>query len=663
MAILDDLGQALGVLLTVEHLAHLFGGVLLGLIIGVLPGLGGIVGLSLLLPFLYGMDPTGALAMLIGLVAVVSTSDTFTSVMMGIPGSSGSQATIMDGFPLAKQGQAARALSAAFSASMIGGVCGAAVLTVLILVARPLILMFSSAELFMLTVLGLSMVGVLSGNNVAKGLASCGIGLLFGALGASPATGEFRMQFGIEYLADGIPLVVIGLAMFAVPEIVDLLRQDRAIARGAKLGHGWFTGIRDTWRNIGLVLRCSGIGAAIGALPGLGGSVVDWIAYGHVVQVARDKSRFGKGDIRGVLAPESANNAKEGGALVPTLLFGIPGSGAMAIFLGGMVLIALEPGPRMVEQQLDLTYVIVWSLALANVLGAGVCFLISGLVARLTTIRYALLAPFMVMVISFAAFQATRQIGDLIAMFAVGLFAILMKRFGWSRPAFLIGFVLSANSETYLYQAIQFYGFDFALRTGVLIIAALTVLSVWAGMRSVPTGQTDAKDQAESRATDLRPQMAFAALIAAIFVIGILDGLRHAFLAAVFPVAVGAVMILPVLWVFVTLARGKVASTANYDHEVQGEHAGRTDVTGLMHYIWWLGGFLAACMLVGFFIAIVLFFIVFLRVKANASWARIGVLTVCGVGLITSISWFMVLDFPGGLLQNHYYHYLPWPLR
>jgi putative tricarboxylic transport membrane protein len=658
--ILSDLSQAFVSLFTVDHMAHLAAGVLLGLLIGILPGLGGIVGLSLLLPFLYGIDPTSALAMLIGMVAVISTSDTFTSVMMGIPGSSGSQATVMDGFPLAKQGQAARALSAAFTASLIGGVFGAIVLSVVVLVARPVILAFTSAELFMLTVLGLSMVGVLSGNSLPKGLASCGLGLLFGVLGAAPANSELRMAFGINYLFDGLPLVVIGLSMFAVPEIVDLLRQDRAIAGATKLGYGWLRGLADVWRNIWLVLRCSGVGCMIGALPGLGGSVVDWIAYGHVVQTARDKSQFGQGDIRGVLAPESANNAKEGGALIPTLLFGIPGSGAMAVFLGGMVLIGLEPGPRMIEQRLDLTYVIVWSLALANVIGAGICFLISGWVAKLTTIRYALLAPFMVMVISFAAFQTTRQLGDLVALFVVGLLGIFMKRFGWSRPAFLIGFVLAPNSEVYLYQAVQFYGPQFLLRPGVLIIAAVILVSMWAGARRMPSGTGEAQERPPARATDVRPQLAFVGAVVLAFVIAVYDGLQHAYLAAIFPVTVGVTMLIPGLWVLAALARGGSDNPANYDHEVEGEHVGRPGVVGLWHYVWWLLGFLAGCIAAGFFIAIVVFFIVFLRLKAQASWLRIAVLTAAGVGLISAISWIMVLDFPQGLLQDFFD--LPWPI-
>ncbi|HSA81167.1 MAG TPA: tripartite tricarboxylate transporter permease, partial [Geminicoccaceae bacterium] len=389
--------SALLTVLSGWHLLYMLLGVLVGLVVGILPGLGGIAGMAILLPFIYGMEPVSALGMLIGLVAVIPTGDTFTSVMMGIPGSSASQATVLDGFPLAKKGEAARALSAAFFSSMLGGLFGALVLTVAILVARPLILAFSSAELFMMAVFGLSMVAVLAGKNLAKGVAAAGLGLIIGSIGDAPATGEFRMTLGIDYLYDGVPLVVVAMGMFAVPEIIDLLKRGRAIAETYALGGGWAKGFSDVLRNPGLVLRCSGIGCVVGALPGLGGSVVDWIAYSHVLQTTRDRSNFGKGEIRGVIAPESANNACQGGALIPTLLFGIPGSGSMAVFLGGMILIGIQPGVTMVDTRLDLTYAIIWSLALANVFGAGICALLARQVARLTALPFVYLAPFMIM--------------------------------------------------------------------------------------------------------------------------------------------------------------------------------------------------------------------------------------------------------------------------
>ncbi len=667
---LDTLITSLLTVLSMQHILYLAGGVFLGLMIGIFPGLGGIAGLSLLLPFLYGMDPISALAMLVGLVAVIPTSDTFTSVLMGIPGSSASQATVLDGFPMAKRGHAARALAAAFTASLFGGLFGALMLTVFVLIARPLILAFGSAELFMLTLLGLSMVGVLAGNSLVKGISACGIGLLLGSLGAAPATGEYRMSFDSTYLMDGIPLVVVGLGIFAIPEIIDLLRQNRAIAEAAALGSGWVEGFKDVIRHKWLSIRCAVLGTLIGALPGLGGSVVDWIAYGHAVQTtkAKDKPEFGKGDVRGVIAPESANNAKEGGGLIPTLLFGIPGSGSMAVFLGGMVLIGLEPGPAMVGAELSTTYTIVWSLALANVIGAGSCLLMSKWVARLTLIPYALMAPFMLMVICFAAFQATRSLGDLVALLAIGVLGVLMKRFDWPRPAFLIGFVLAGGMETYLYQAVQFDGWSFLTKPGVMIIAAITVLSIYFAVRSKPgdkqedsaTRDTENAEPLRLRATNLRPQIVFAIAVVAMFGYGLYDALQHSFLGGVFTAGLCAVMLAMSLIVLFKLLRGKQDDAVNFDNEVEAGYNTDTSITSLPHYVYWLTGLVLGCYLFGYLIAIGLFFVIFLLLKARTSVIKTLSLTGAALAFLVVLSHLMVLDMPRGLLQEVVQ--LPWPL-
>ena len=230
---MDVFVDALTTLLSGAHLFYLCVGVLLGLVVGILPGLGGTAGLALVLPFVFGMEPSYALAMMIGLQSVTTTSDTFPSVLMGIPGTSGSQATVVDGFPMSKKGEAARALGAAFSASLFGGVFGAAVLSVAIFAAIPIILAMGFGEQMMLIILALTMVGMLTGTHAVKGLAACGIGLMIGALGSAPVTGVDRLTFGTEYLIDGMPLVIVGLGMFAMPEIVDLMRRRSRFPRAA----------------------------------------------------------------------------------------------------------------------------------------------------------------------------------------------------------------------------------------------------------------------------------------------------------------------------------------------------------------------------------------------------------------------------------------------
>ena len=426
---LPALSDAWGLILQPTVLGYLLLGVTMGIAIGIFPGLGGIAGLSLILPFMFGLDPIYGLSLMIGMVAVVPTSDTFASVLMGIPGSSASQATVLDGFPMAKKGLAARALSAAFASSLFGGIVGALFLTVFILVARPIVLEFKSPELLMVSVFGLSMVGILAGRVALKGIVAAGIGMLVATIGEGPFNGELRMSsYDFPYLADGLKLVIVGLGIFAVPEIIALLRKDKAISDKSSLGAGWLEGIKDWWQNRWLSARCAIIGVIVGVIPGLGGSVVDWIAYGHTVQTTKDKSKFGTGDIRGVIGPESSNNAKEGGGLVPTLLFGIPGSGSMAIFIGALSLLGsgeLEVGQVMLKDNLNYTYAIVWLLALANIFGTILCIALSGQIAKITTIRFVLIAPFVFMIISFAAFQSGQNLMDLGALFAIGFLGIM----------------------------------------------------------------------------------------------------------------------------------------------------------------------------------------------------------------------------------------------
>lgn len=657
----DAMLTALANLFTLEYFGFMMVGVTVGLVVGILPALGGIAGMSLLLPFIYGMDVTPALGMLMGMVAVIPTADTFSSVLMGIPGSSSAQATILDGFPMAKRGEAARALSAAFSASFIGGLFGALILSVFVLIARPLILSFGAAELFMLSIFGLSMVGILSGKSIAKGVAACAVGLAFGAVGAAPATGEYRMDFDTLYLSTGLQLTIVGLGLFAIPEIIDLLRSGGTIAEGGKLGKGWATGIRDTLRNFGLTLRCSGIGALLGCIPGMGGSVIDWIAYGHVVQSSKDKSQFGRGDVRGVIAPESANNAKDGGALVPTLLFGIPGSGSMAIFLAGMILLGLQPGPSMVTRDLHLTYTIVWSLAIANVIGTALCVLLSPGIARLTTVRFPVIAPFMIMTISFAAFQATRSLQDLVTLVALGCVGVLLRRFGWSRPAFLIGFVLAIQSERYLYQAVQFDGWTFFRQPIVLVIAMLIAATIFFAIRSrgEEGGVLNPEGSAElAKATDVRPQIAFAIAVFTAFVYVIWEVSDLNFLGRVFPLWAAGAGALATSVLLINLLRLKEASPANFDSETASREG---SLGGAWYFMGWIAGLVVLTALLGFFLAITIFFVAFLRAVAKTSWVHTLLLAAGALAGLLILAQSLYLVFPGGVLQSQIS--LPWPLR
>ena len=666
LAALPALGEAFSLILHPTQIMYLIIGVVLGLSVGVFPGLGGIAGLSLVLPFMFGMDPVSGLALMVGLVAVVPTSDTFASVLMGIPGSSASQATVLDGFPMARKGEAARALSAAFASSLFGGLLGATVLTFFILIARPLVLSFGTPEMLMITILGLSMVAILAGRLPLKGLAAACMGLLVGTIGEAAAGGGLRMStYDIPYLIDGVTLVIVGLGIFAIPEIVSLLRQDGSIARNASLGAGWMRGVRDWFANIWLSVRCSVIGVLVGVIPGLGGSVVDWIAYGHTVQSTKDRSKFGSGDVRGVIGPESSNNAKEGGGLVPTLIFGIPGSGSMAVFLGGLALLGIDAGPQLITNDLSTTYTIVWSLALANVVGAGLCIALSGGIAKLTTIRFTLLAPFLFMMIAFAAFQSRQSLGDLVALFSVGILGIFLRRFDWSRPAFLIGFVLSYQAENFANQAHQIASFRF--RRGwmdgleyifspiVLGILLVTVISIVVGLRQarqiLPEGNV-----ATGRK---RAPMVFLLLMLAYAVTAWVNAWMLRLTSdKIFPMTVATVGIIALCILLIRMMRAPESDPVFADRETGGEDAEAPH--GLWTTLAWFAALLVLSALFGFIIALALFMVAFFRFRAGLGWARTLILSGLGIAGMCFIAGTLNRDFPPGLLQE--FVRLPWPL-
>ncbi len=454
-------------------------GVAIGLAIGIIPGIGSTVGFALLLPFIFGMDPYAGMALLLGMSSITATSDSITSILFGVPGTIGAAATILDGYPMAGKGEAARALGAAFFASMLGGLFGAVALTLSLPIARPLMSLLGAPEFFMLSLMGICMVGVLSARRPIRGIIAAGLGIMLASIGPSTAVQCERYTFGQTYLMDNIPLVVVALGLFGIPETVDMIIKGTSIAAVPKLGKGIFQGIKDVLHNWSILLRCSLLGTYIGFLPGLGGSVASWFAYGHVVQTSKDKENFGKGDVRGVIAPECANNAERGGSLIPTLLFGIPGSTAMAFLLVAFLILGIRPGPDMLAKNLPITFTIIWSLALANVIAAIMCCFLVRPMALLTTVRIQYIAPFILMILILGAFQSTRQWGDMIGLLALGLLGWFMKRLEWPRPPLLVGFVLAGIAEKYLWISAQLYGLGWLLHPWVIVIAILTVVSIF----------------------------------------------------------------------------------------------------------------------------------------------------------------------------------------
>src|SRR5215213_9623027 len=573
-------GKALVALLEPQRMMFLMLGCMMGLILGIVPGIGGLAGTAMLLPFTFGMDPYSAFAMLLGLGATTATGDPIPAVLFGVPGGAASAATVLDGFPMAKRGEAGRALSAAYMSSMMGGIFGAMLLAVSIPILRPVMLYLGSPELLAFSVLGISMVAVLSGSAPLRGVAAGCLGIMIAMIGSDPQTGTLRWTFNSLYLWDGLPLTPLLLGIFALPELCDLLIARTTIAKEIdkkNIYKGQWQGVKDCFDNWWLIVRCSWIGGGIGSIPGISASVVDWLAYGHALKTERGAHEtFGKGDVRGVIASESSNNAKEGGALVPTVAFGVPGSATMAILLGAFLIHGLVPGPDMLTKNLSITYAMVWSVALANILGAGLCYAFSPQFAKLATLRYTLILPAVLGIVYIGAFEATRSWGDLFALLFFGLLGWLMKQFKWPRPPLVLGVVLGDTIERYLFISVERYGVSWFARPVVAILFLMAFFGlirpflqdvrIHGGLRKMLSG---------FGAPRFHPAQLFTMFVICVIIGALIAAQGWGFKAQIVPVIVGFVALLAAsLSLFNDMCRKpddvRVESIAEHEqHEVE----------------------------------------------------------------------------------------------
>lgn len=455
----------------------------IGMFFGAVPGLGGKLGIVLLIPLVFGMDMTSGAVFLLAMHAVVHTGGSVPSILFGVPGTGPDAATIMDGYPMAQKGQAGRALGASLGASGLGGAIGAIVLAVIIPVLAPVVLAFSPAEFFLLAILGITFIAALSGDSLIKGVIIGAFGLMLAFVGMDPQTGVTRFAFGQLFLWDGLDLITAILAMFAVPEMIALGVKGGSVSMVSKEAARYSTrdivdGIVDVFRHWWLSLRTSVIGALIGMIPGLGGDAASWICYGHAVQSSKRPERFGKGAVEGVIAPETANNSKEGGSLLPTLFFGVPGSSGMAILLGAFVMLGIQPGPQMIVENLDLVWTLIWALVISNVLAVFMFLAVARWVGLLAFMRGGLLIPFVFVLVFLGSYLSHSAWENMVVIAVFGLLGYGLKETGWPRPPFVIGLVLGPIAEVSLHQALAIWGPAFLLRPLSIVFIALIVASV-----------------------------------------------------------------------------------------------------------------------------------------------------------------------------------------
>lgn len=451
-------------------------GIVLGFVVGILPGIGSAGAVALMLPFIFSMSPVEAFAFLLGMYAVTATTGDITSILFGVPGEVVSTATIIDGHPMAKHGEAGRALGAALMSSLVGAIIGAFSLAAAIPIVTPLVLSFKSPEFFALALLGIAFLAALSGDNKLKGVLAGGLGLLLSTIGLDYQENIERYTFGLVNLWEGLGLIAAAVGLFAVPEIVELWIKGTSIAEAqvGKLGGVW-QGVKDTFIHLGVTFRCSMIGTFFGLVPGVSAALSQWVSYAHAVQSASDRSRFGKGDVRGVLGPGAANNSGIGAAMIPTVAFGVPGSATTAILLGAFIIQGLQPGPKMLTEHLSLTFSMVWLIVISNIITVSFCLLFLSQLAKITQIRGSLLIPSLFMLVFLAGYANTNSYFAMTITLAFGVIGVIMVENGWPRPPLVLGLVLGSLVERNLFISYEIYGLAFLLRPIVVVTFAIAL--------------------------------------------------------------------------------------------------------------------------------------------------------------------------------------------
>lgn len=481
-AFASGLGQ-----LTVEMLIVVLIATAISQVIAVVPGLGGIMAMVLILPFTYSLEPMVAIGALLAAAVTAGTGNTITGVLFGVPGSAMGVATVFDGYPMAQRGEAGRAMGAGLMASFIGGLIGAVALIALIPVVRPIVRTVGPAEFFVLILVALLAISSISEGDTINALLSGLGGLMLAFVGQEPSTGTLRYTFGALYLWDGLQLVPVIIGLFALSEMVDLIRTGNPIAseETTTSTSGVMEGVRDVFRHWRITVSSSLVGVGVGILPGMGGVASQFLAYAQAQKMSKNPDMFGKGAVEGVIGSDAATNSKDGGSLVPTLAFAIPGSAPMAILLGAFIIFGIQPGPTMLTERLDIVWLMIIVLVIANFFAAAICLPFAGTLAKLTRVRASVIVPAVLVISLFGAYLSSNRMGDIVVALLFGLVGYTLRRFRYARATLVVGLVLGGILEHNYLLMVRLYGWEALTRPPVLaIVIAGIVIGAVSGFRN-----------------------------------------------------------------------------------------------------------------------------------------------------------------------------------
>ena len=598
-------------------------GTLLAMVFSVLPGIGGVTLMALAVPLTLTWNPLPTMLIFGAFVGGGTFAGSITAILFNIPGRTSNAATLFDGYPMAQRGEARTAIGCSATASALGATFGLVMLVLLIPFLRRAMLFVGPPEILMLSVWGLTTLGVLTRGARLAGLGAAGLGLMLAFVGADPRLAEMRYTFDISYLADGLHLVPVFVGLFAFAEVLDLSGSRRLTisANWGEAGSGsvW-RGVTSVFRHFWLFIRCSTIGTVIGMIPGVGAAVASFVAYGHAAGSGAE-GRFGQGDIRGVLAPEAANDAKDGGALVPTLAFGIPGGTGTAMLLVALTLHGFTPGAAMMTTHLDLVFVLIWPLFLSNWLTSLLGLAAVTPLSKLTLVRTQILVP-LIFVLALLGAQLFRgRFDDLVLATVFGLLGWGMKTYGWPRVPLVIGLVLGSVFETNLYLTQQLHEvgrINFWTEPVAMGLLLLTVVSL--------VGSRGRRVLAPAALTQPTPvgweRLALAGGVLALVLLFFGATLGLGSVARAVPLFV----VVPTL----LLVGSQVAvETRAYRRRVAPDRTPPERLVGRPAL--WLVGVVPGIYLVGLLITAPLYVLLYLRLRARESWS-VSAASALGVG-------------------------------
>ncbi len=448
-----NLIEGFSIALSMTNLIYCLGGVTIGMLVGVLPGIGPVAGTAILIPLTFGMEPVSAIIMLSGIFYGAMYGGTITSVLINVPGESASVVTCIDGYEMAKQGRGGVALGVSAIGSFIGGIVAVLCLTFIGPPLAHFALRFGPPEFFSLMMFGLLLIIGLMGKSVLRGLIAAMIGLVLSLIGIDPASGTARFTFGSTDLLAGVDFVVIAMGLFGISEILQNAEENMALKAPEKIGG--LLPERSEWKaTIKAIMRGTGIGMLIGLIPGASASISSLISYSFEKKIAKDPSRFGKGAIEGVAGPETANNAYSGAALIPLFTLGIPSSPTVAVILGAFTMHGLTPGPALYQKNPDFVWAVIASMFIGNVVLLIMNLPMAGLWARVALIPYKLLYPMILIISMTGIYSVNGSLWDVAMLIFFGFVGYFLKKLEFPSAAIVLAFILGDKIEFTLMQSL-----------------------------------------------------------------------------------------------------------------------------------------------------------------------------------------------------------------